>query len=95
VIVFIFNQATALISKNHCYSLLFGFICQAQLYKMYEDESNAFGGHYFLEFQQLCKFKHEQIRMVWEVDMNENKQILALSIEEMKILAKNNEKPMT
>jgi hypothetical protein len=62
---------------------------------MYEDESNAFGGHYFLEFQQLCKFKHEQIRMVWEVDMNENKQILALSIEEMKILAKNNEKPMT
>jgi hypothetical protein len=68
---------------------------QVQLYEMYRDAEKAFRGYQFYEFRQLCEFRHEQIHVVWIVDMNESKKVLAFSVGEMRIPAKHEDKVVT
>jgi hypothetical protein len=62
---------------------------------MYEDGSTAFGGNNFLEFRDLCEFRHEQIHVVWEVNMNESEEVLAYSVGDMWIPTYHDEKLVT
>jgi hypothetical protein len=47
---------------------------------MYRDAEKAFRGYQFYEFRQLCEFRHEQIHVVWIVDMNESKKVVTREI---------------
>jgi hypothetical protein len=62
---------------------------------MYKDESTAFCSHEFMEFKQLCEFRHEQIHVVWDVDMNESQEVLAFSVGDKRIWAEHEDKVVT
>jgi hypothetical protein len=68
---------------------------QGQIYEMYSDDSTAFGNHIFMEFRQLCEWHHEQIQLVWDVDINESEEVLAFAIGDKRIHARHFDQPVT
>jgi hypothetical protein len=56
---------------------------------MYRDDSIAFGSHIFVEFRQLCEWRHEQIQTVLDFDINESEEVLAFAVGEKRIHARH------
>ena len=51
-------------------------ICQASLYKMYEDKATLFSTDEFWSFNNLLDASHEQIHIKWIIDLNDHFAVL-------------------
>lgn len=51
-------------------------VCQASLYRMYEDRATAYSSDEFWSFNNLLDCSHEQIHIKWVTDLNDDSAIL-------------------
>jgi len=51
-------------------------VCQASLYRMYEDRGTSFSTDEFWSFNNLLDCSHEQIHIKWMCDLNDNSAVL-------------------
>jgi hypothetical protein len=51
-------------------------VCQASLYRMYEDRGTSFSTDEFWNFNNLLDCSHEQIQIKWMCDLNDNTAVL-------------------
>ena len=51
-------------------------VCQADLYRMYEDSGTAYSSDEFWSFTNLLECSHEQIHIKWITDLNDNSAVL-------------------
>jgi len=51
-------------------------VCQASLYRMYEDRGTSFSSDEFWSFNNLLDCSHEQIHIKWMTNLNDNTTVL-------------------
>jgi hypothetical protein len=70
-------------------------LCRGQIFEMYRNDSTSFTSHHFLDFKQLVGWRHEQIHLKWDLDMNDCQEVLAFTVGDKIIPAKHDGKPVT
>jgi hypothetical protein len=67
---------------------------RGQIFEMYRNDSTSFTLHHFLDFKQLVGWRHEQIHLKWDLDMNDCQEMLAFTVGDKIIPAKHDGKPV-
>lgn len=69
-------------------------VCQASLYRMYEDKATSFSTDEFWSLNNLLDCSHEQIHIKWLTDLNDNSAVLCFVCHGEQIHAEHKGKPV-
>jgi hypothetical protein len=69
-------------------------ICQASLYRMYEDKGTCFATDEFWSFTNFLDCSHEQIHIKWMTDLNDNTAVLSFVCHGEQIHAEHKGSPV-